>query len=222
MELIRYIHLNPIRAGTIEDLDHLDAYGYTGHSALMGKMARKWQDIPYVLNFFSNNVSRSRRHYRKFIEQGIDQGRRPNLTGGGLIRSLGGWSAAKMQRNAADRIKSDERILGDGGFVEAVLHDAKERLDNRYALISAGMDLQAIAERVGKVFKMNPDTVWKKGKRSEIVKARSLFCYWAVRDLGVTNRSLAEKLGLTQPAVSISVGRGEKIADELKVKLIEE
>jgi putative transposase len=64
--------------------------------------------------------------------------------------------------------------------------------------------------------------VWKKGKYPDIVRARSLFCYWAVRDLGITNRALAIELRLTQPAVSISVKRDEKKAGDVKVKLIEE
>ena len=222
LELIRYIHLNPVRSGVIKDFQGLDAYKYTGHSAIMGKRAREWQDVSYVLRLFSKTLSQARRHYRKFIEKGIEQGHRPDLTGGGLIRSLGGWSAVKMQRGSAERIKSDERILGDGDFVEAILHQAQEHLEERYGLIAAGMDIQAVANRVGGVLNVDSGMVWKKGKRPDIVKARSLFCYWAVRDLGITNRALAGQLRLTQPAVSISVRRGEKIAEDLKVKLIEE
>jgi REP element-mobilizing transposase RayT len=37
LELIRYIHLNPLRAGLAKDLKELDKYPWTGHSAIMGK-----------------------------------------------------------------------------------------------------------------------------------------------------------------------------------------
>jgi hypothetical protein len=50
----------------------------------------------------------------------IDQGRHPELVGGGLIRSLGGWSAVKALRRTGNRELSDERILGSGGFDETV------------------------------------------------------------------------------------------------------
>ena len=222
LELTRYIHLNPVRSGVIKDLKALDAYKYTGHSAIMGKRVREWQDVSYVLQLFSETLSKARRHYRKFIEKGIEQGHRSDLTGGGLILSLGGWSAVKMLRGSGKRIKSDERILGDGHFVEATLQQAEEQLEHRYGLMAAGMDIQAVAKRVGEVLNVDPAMVWKKGKYPHIVRARSLFCYWAVRDLGITNRTLAVQLRLTQPAVSISVRRGEKIAEDLKVKLIEE
>jgi len=134
---------------------------------------------------------------------------------GGAGSLLGGWTAAKTVRGSAERIKSDERMLGDGDFVEAALQKAQEGLERRYALMAVGVDLQTLAERVGQVLGTDDALVWNKGKNPAIVRARSLFCYWAVRELGCTNRALAEKLGLTQPAVSISVRRGERIAAEL-------
>jgi len=36
LELIRYIHLNPLRAGLVKDLQELDKYPWAGHSAILG------------------------------------------------------------------------------------------------------------------------------------------------------------------------------------------
>ena len=58
------------------------------------------------------------------------------------------------------------------------------------------------------------------GRRPELT--RSLFCYWAVRELGVSATSQARELGLTQPAVSISVKRGQTIADENGFQLLDQ
>ena len=44
MELVRYIHLNPLRARLIKDFDLLRKYPYSGHSTLMGKVKKDWQD----------------------------------------------------------------------------------------------------------------------------------------------------------------------------------
>jgi hypothetical protein len=191
LELIRYIHLNPVRSQVIKGFKSLDSYKYTGHSTIMGDIARDWQDVSFVLGHFSKKTSLARRYYCEFVEKGVDQGHRPDLTGGGLIRSLGGWAAAKMQRGCAERIKSDERILGDGDFVEEILRQSREHLEGRYWLAAAGMDLEAVASRVAEVLHVDPAVVWKKGKYPDIVRARSLFCYWAVRELGITNRALA-------------------------------
>jgi hypothetical protein len=59
-------------------------------------------------------------------------GKRPELTGGGLIRSLGGWGQAKTLRRTGTRLKSDERILKESDFVEQVLSPTNEQMDRRY------------------------------------------------------------------------------------------
>ena len=111
-ELVRYIHLNPVRAAMLKDLKGLRNYPYTGHSVLMNKIKRGWQDTGYVLSCFGQSAAVGRRNYSAFINAGWDQGRIPELTGGGLVRSLGGWTALKKIRlKGQDRIKGDERIL---------------------------------------------------------------------------------------------------------------
>ncbi|MBI2455665.1 MAG: hypothetical protein HYV46_05960, partial [candidate division NC10 bacterium] len=44
LELIRYLHLNPLRAKIVQNLRALDRYPWSGHSALLGIVARPWQD----------------------------------------------------------------------------------------------------------------------------------------------------------------------------------
>jgi len=70
------------------------------------------QDVEYVLGFFGKRLGNAPKKYRSYVEQGISMGRRPELVGGGLIRSLGGWDEIKKMRHTGqDRIKSDQRIL---------------------------------------------------------------------------------------------------------------
>jgi len=84
----------------------------------MGKLKNDWQDVEGVLHLFGKRVSQARRGYKSFLANGLDQGRRDDLTGGGLVRSVGGWKNAKAMRKAKIWQKSDERILGDGDFVD--------------------------------------------------------------------------------------------------------
>jgi len=120
-ELVRYIHLNPIRAGLVKNLSQLDRYPWSGHSGLMGRVENDWQDRDYVLKWFGKREGEARTGYRRYVEKAIGEGRRPELVGGGLIRSLGGWSAVKAIRHSGDRELSDDRILGSGEFVERVI-----------------------------------------------------------------------------------------------------
>lgn len=220
LELVRYIHLNPVRARLVPNLNSLDKWAYSGHSTIMGKRTNDWQDGKYVLNLFGKSISSSRRNYRNYVEKAVVHGKRAELTGGGLVRSLGGWAAAKMLRNST-RMKSDERILGDGDFVKEVLKTAEEQYESRHLLKVKGYDLEKIAERVSQLTGIEPEGIWAKGKHPETVQARSLLCYWGCRDLGMKTTDLADTLKMSQPSVSQSVRRGEKLCKENGWKLFE-
>lgn len=79
---------------------------------------------------------------------------------------------------------SDERIPGDGGFVEATLKEAEQQLSARQRYQAAGIGLNKLACLVGKVLEIDPAQVRLAGKQPERVRARSLFCYWAVLAVG--------------------------------------
>ena len=212
VELVRYIHLNPLRGNLVRALGELDRYPYAGHSALMGHQEREWQDTAGVLGQFGRQARGARRAYRAFMAAGIPAGRRPELVGGGLIRSLGGWTAVKTSRRGEGRIKGDERILGDSGFVLEVLQASEEQLKRQDKLRRQGYDLEKLACQVAAVFGLTPAEIFRPTKHPALVAARSVFSYWAVRELRVTTTALARRLGLTQPAISTAVRRGEDLA----------
>lgn len=110
--------------------------------------------------------------------------------------------------------RNDERILGDGDFVSKVLSSAEEKMKKEYAIRSLGMDLNTVAARVSEVLNIKVKEVWAKGKYKRVVEARSLLCYWAVRELGVSMSLLAKKLEISLPSVSDSVKRGQMIAEK--------
>jgi REP element-mobilizing transposase RayT len=221
LELVRYIHLNPLRSGLVNSLKQLDRYKYCGHTFLMGKGKNDWQDIDKVLMLFGKRASSARKHYREFVAQGVAMARRPDLTGGGLIRSTGGWKALDHFRRLGIHIKGDERILGDSDFVESLLEEQNERLERRYRLQMQGYDIDNVVDRVAEVFRLKPEEVLGSGKQLQRVKARSLLCYWAVKELEITGMDVARKLGISNSAVSRAVVRGEVIATEMELKLFE-
>jgi putative transposase len=211
LEMIRYIHLNPLRAGLVTDIDKLDRYPFSGHGVVMGRKKNEWQNTAYVLNLFADQTTEALRRYKAYIAEGIAMGKRPDLTGGGLIRSSGGWSVIKSAHKASMHIKSDERILGDSDFVAEVLKVADESLHHRFALKVKGWDLDRLAQKSAKIYGLQPAQLYTPGKQPAKVKARSLFCYWATAELGITMTHLAGLLKISQPAVSICARRGEQI-----------
>jgi hypothetical protein len=207
--------LNPVRAGIVADVGGLDVYAYSGHSALMGERDRPWQDVDYVLRFFGESVRKAKNAYEAYVQEGVELGRREELTGGGLIRSLGGWSEVKrLKEDGRDHVMSDERILGDSGFVESVLTQRNEAYERRYELKRRGYDLERIARRVSEITGIDEEEVYSRGRQKDRVKARSILCYWAVREAGIPIRTLARRLGISGPGVGYAMERGAAIVRE--------
>lgn len=100
--------MNPIRAKMVGDLKAFAQYPFCGHGVLAGYYRQSWQDDGYVLAFFADSLSTTRKRYVAYVEAGLDQGKRSELVGGGLIRSFGGWGEVKKHRQQKmGRIRGD-------------------------------------------------------------------------------------------------------------------
>ncbi|MDD4495941.1 MAG: transposase, partial [Eubacteriales bacterium] len=74
LELTRYIHLNPLRAGAVKDLKSLDIYPFSGHAVLMGNQSVEWQTTEPILQMFHSGKLAARSKYRDFMMEGIAAG----------------------------------------------------------------------------------------------------------------------------------------------------
>ena len=214
LELVRYIHLNPLRARLVRDMTALDKYSFSGHRVIIGRHSNDWQDTSSVLRLFCERVTEARSQYRAYVEKGIVIGRREDLIGGGLIRSHGGWANVKAMRRAKIFEKADERILGDGDFVKKVLEAAEEKMKRRDAVQANGVTLESLVERVAEIFDIQSSEFWIPGKHRWRVRAKSVLCYWANRELEVSMSTLSRRMNVSVMAISNAVQRGEKIVKE--------
>jgi REP element-mobilizing transposase RayT len=220
-ELVRYIHLNPVRAKIVPDIKALNDYYYSGHSAIMGRVQRPWQDTEYILKAFAHTKREAKKRYLEFVNSGIGQGRRDDLVGGGLVRSLGGWTEIrKIGRKNKDRIKGDERILGDGGFVDRILSQAKDMYERRYELKRLGYDFNKVCEIVCGLFQMDIKSALARGRQQDKVIARSLICFWSVSELKMTVSELAKIFNQSPSTISYAVERGKEIAEKNGFKIL--
>ncbi len=214
LQLVRYIHLNPLRAGLLENLEALKRYRYSGHSVLMGTGKREWQDDRAVLALFAEKTSQARQRYEAFVSEGVQLGRQPELTGGGLLRSSGGWSALKDHRRDDTRIKGDERILGSSEFVERVITKASDSYERKTLFASRGIDMECLLASTARHYEVQGEDLGSRGKGRKIARARAVFCYLAVRKLQLSCVEVGMRLNLTPSAVSKSVARGRAAVEE--------
>lgn len=197
LELVRYIHLNPLRARIVSTLDSLEAYLWSGHRELLGKTVRALIAEDQVLPFFTMQRNAARQQYRQFIADGIDFHSEPELSQGGKRASLA------LDPGLADDALFDERILGGGDFVEQVLNVAG------LATKGAEKSLTEIIEQVTTYFNIDQSRVQKPCKERAISQAKGVICYVAIREQGLKGVDIAQTLAFTPAAVSHAAKRGE-------------
>ena len=218
LELVRYIHLNPLRAGIVRDLGSLDRYPWTGHSALLGNVARPWQEVDEVLGQFGRRAGPARQSYRQFVAEGVTHGRRPELQGGGLRRSAGGWEGVAGLRRGRERWATDERILGSGPFVETVRREATQAppLWPRAQAVAA---MRSLIERVAELWNLSPEEVAGPSRRRSAPAARSAVCTLAITRLGLPTAAVGRAVGFSTSAASRAAMRGRAILAGREVEL---
>jgi REP element-mobilizing transposase RayT len=209
-ELVRYIHLNPLRAKLVANMSALDRYPWSGHAAVMGRVKSSWQDWDYVLSWFGNNVETAKKTYLQYVQKGIAQGRRPDLIGGGLIRSLGGWSEVLSLRRQDEQVLADERILGSGDFVERILKEADDKLKHELAANKRRHDAERFIEQVCAKEKINSNELRMGSRRGRISQVRSKIACQLVEDYGLPLAEIARKLGVSTSAVSKALTRAAR------------
>jgi len=210
LELVRYLHLNPLRAGIVEDLGSLARSPWTGHSALLGHLARPWLAASEILGRFPGSARAARRAYQAFVAAGSSQGRRPELQGGGLRRSLGGWEAVATLRRGREAYVADERVLGCGDFVEALYRQVERRDAQRRILSHRAPNLGAMIERVARASNLLPEALVGGGRTRAITRARDGLAYLWVEVLGRSGRELARAINLHPVSVCRAVQRGRE------------
>ncbi len=230
LDVMRYIHLNPLRVGLVEDLKELDRFMWTGHSSVIGKrknplnhnrppgcsnpnvLAEK--TIEKLLLYFGDELSISRRKYRQFIKKGFQQGKRHDLQGGGVIEDYynnkKGLQSVENQQLNSEKEFSDQRILGSATFVEQVLDKVNEfdEID-----VNNRMPLDELIRRVCTDIGIDIKVLTSSKRDQKTSYARSIICYMAAIELKYPIREIAIALGLSGKSVSRCIVRGKEIFD---------
>ncbi len=206
MELVRYIHLNPLRGKVVDSLESLEQFPWSGHRALLGKEKRAFQEVEEVWGTFGKNRSQAQIAYRRFVDEGAGEGRRADLTGGGLLRSLGRspgqWEGVRRE----DLQAFDARILGSGGFVEGVLKELEKKSAPR---VIVGMTLDEIKDRVAKVYGISPEELSRRGRKGPVTQAKAALIYLGTQFKGQTCHSMGQLTAMTVQSASAAKFRGE-------------
>jgi len=207
LALIRYIHLNPIRANIVKTIEELDRYPWCGHSAVTGKRECPWMDGDFVLAQFGDTKRKARSEYRRFVREGIGMGRQPELTGGGLVRSKGGWAQVVSARRSGRKEEYDERILGSGDFVNAILKEVEEKTLRQLKLRRAGKTISKIIDQECDRSRISPKELKGGSRRRDVSALRIKIAKRGLDELGLSLAEIARHVGVSTSGIARAVKR---------------
>ncbi len=206
-QLVGYIHLNPYRAGLVHSLKTLDSYPWCGHAVIMKHCANDWQDRDYVLRYFGLKEGLARKAYRLFLEDVSRLGKQPDLTGGGLIRSLGGWSEVKTMRKRGEQQLGDARILGDGVFVKEMLDQADDNVKCQLSALDKKGRAEAEMQKKCAAKQISIDLLQSGCRQGELSRLRREVAVTLVREYGLSMAETARLIGISTSGVAEIVRR---------------
>lgn len=208
-ELVRYVHLNPIRSGICKDVAKLDRYPWTGHQAIIGKRILQFQNTRDVLACFSDNTLEARERYKEFLSRGLETVSDDEVVE--LVRS--------SNRNIEKGRSAFRWVIGDHDFVKKAVKEAEMKRIRLSDFRKNNGDLSSLASKVCTHFKIDIDSLAHRSRGGAVSYARKAFCYAAIRIIGAPTKQAAEFLHMSAGAASNLIQAGKRILETEKISI---
>ncbi len=200
LQLVRYIHLNPLRAGLVSTLKELEAYPWTGHGVIMGSQKREWQDSKSLLSEFGEIIGQARRQYLQYLEAEVPLKDDSGLVGGKFLGSF--EEIRKQGYSTIEKWVHDERMLGSGNFMDEIFRQTEKREDLRRDYKRKQINLDELTKSIAGKYQVPCHLLTTKGKQKNIVYAKAQLIALGVDCLGKTIKEMAQWVKITESAAS--------------------
>jgi REP-associated tyrosine transposase len=185
LSLIKYIHLNPVRANMAKALGE---YRWSSHRSYVKKGKDDIADTDQVLRMFSEDKSRARRLYMAYVDDGIE-----------------------VKKEDIYRTVS-QRILGEEQFVDTVMEKIDERFENKRK--HHEYSLKNIVETIGKMRGITLNQLRGKSRNREILTVRKLASL-AAREFGYKGKEIAFFLQKDPSVITRYLKEGENFKADM-------
>ncbi len=180
LELVRYIHLNPVRAGVVQDPED---YVWTGHHSYLGEKGEDLIDEGLVLDLFDQDRSSARQRYRRFVREGIRDGREEKYY----------------------QVK-DQRYLGEDTFIERIENEREKRDEWIYEI-----PLEEIAREVSEAIEVRGDDLYSARRGREAAGVRGVVSYPARKISGYSLKEIADHFRRSSITISEGIRKVEDL-----------
>lgn len=175
--LVRYIHLNPVRAKMVRKPA---AYRFSSHRVYLGWDEPGLVDLEPVLRHFGATKKLARESFKLFVDSGIKDGHRDEFYEVDEGRILG----------SEEFVEETKKRIGD------IPRGARPQFKNRTA-----PNLEELIEAVAESTRLTAEEICSPSKRSVIVMAKEAMIFVA-HQLGASNTAIAKLMGSDNSVVS--------------------
>jgi hypothetical protein len=173
LELVRYIHLNPYRAGLVKK--PMD-WNWSSHSEYFGRTNRKVVEVKEILGILSNDFKQAIKRYSEFIREGSLMGKRKDY-----------YPEEKMPYLGGDRFKEDLMLQHND-----LMNKSVQKLN-----VITKISLNEIVDNICKEYDVSFESLCGKVRIKELVNARKEFIRNAI-DLGHKSIEIAKFINCSQ------------------------
>lgn len=203
-QILRYIHLNPVRGGICKSLDELDTYPWSGHSALMGVHQCSFLDSDTVLGRFGHDNASARQKYRDYLSEGLNTEATDEVV-----------DLARNSNRAMDKKKElGCWVIGDHEFVSRVIKSDNENRARLARYQREGVCLNDVVGEICQNLKVDKNLLKQSCRKGEIADARKVVCYRGYKEYGFSSREIASYLEISPTAVTIAAQKGRLLVEK--------
>jgi len=199
LELVRYIHLNPVRAGLV---DNPDDYAWSSHPVYLGYCNQDFVNKDFILIMFSEAECSAKNLYHKFIRDGLNIGHRKEFYDTVNQSYLGSSDfVAKVEKKIRNNMKKDE---------------VKKREEIQYLRDRLGVKIKSpddILKLVSDVTEFSQECILGRNRTAKASNIRALYAFICARYGGISNKSLAKILGRECSTIANMIRRIEEKID---------
>ena len=207
LEVLRYIHKNPLKAGFIENIKDLGAYQWTGHYGIIHAGSYRWQNKKFILSFFSRGKDNGIPGYIGFMAGSPVKGDSDIFENGSFtLGNHGIIENEECKRKPSDDYKIN--VIGSRKFALNIYEHLKnqKRRDLRNRDIQRDV-IMALMEEARNVYGVSKAAISSGSKRLNVSKAREFLSYSLLIEYGLKQIDCSRILGISSQAVRTAADR---------------
>jgi REP element-mobilizing transposase RayT len=195
MELIRYVHNNPVRAGVVS---RASESGWSSHRAYLGLEAcPSWLATEAVFGTDEKERETIRQEFAEYVDEGRSEGRRPEFSGE-VSRTL----ARRIRKLLGGEVELSYPVLGPDDFVLSALKEQVPRHRDKRRRFLKELDVDEVINAVFEALDIDPDLARKRVKPSNVSRGRALAAWLWVERMGRLQVMVADAMCVRRTAVS--------------------